>query len=214
KLSWYATGCSREQRYPTCEMGYWSSATMESMKFDPTAYGPLIAGILALDGNGERLMPLVSGSCSSAEALARIQTAGAGALFPNARAPQAALSGLYLYFSCLDQAHETAQSIDTPDGAYWHGIMHRQEPDPDNARYWFGRVGSHPIFPELANVGQAISLPSFGPEGRWDPMQFIDICERARRDPDSPLARTALAMQRAEWQLLFDYCARDGSRPL
>jgi len=182
------------------------------MKFDPSAYGPLVAGILALDGNGERLMPLVSGGCSSAEALTKIQTAPPEALFPNSRDPQAAVSGLYLYFSCFDQAHDAAQSIDTPDGAYWHGIVHRQEPDADNARYWFRRVGSHPIFPELARVGQAIGLSSCGRDGQWDPMQFIDICERARRNPDSPLARMAIELQRAEWQLLFDSCAREGSR--
>src|SRR3989442_14830301 len=106
-----------------------------SMKFDPTAYGPLVGSILALDGEGGRLMPLASGRCSSAEALARIQAAAPEVLFPHSRAPQAALSGLYLYFSCIDQAHEIAPSIHTPDGAFWHGIAHRQEPDPDNARY-------------------------------------------------------------------------------
>src|SRR5262249_50019461 len=36
-----------------------------SMKFDPTAYGPVVAALLALDGDGERLMPLASGRCSS-----------------------------------------------------------------------------------------------------------------------------------------------------
>ena len=34
--------------------------------FDPHAYGEEIAGILAMDGNGERLMPLAGGTCSSA----------------------------------------------------------------------------------------------------------------------------------------------------
>ena len=36
--------------------------------FDPHAYGDEIAGILALDGNGERLMPLAGATCSSVEA--------------------------------------------------------------------------------------------------------------------------------------------------
>src|SRR6266852_58575 len=95
----------------------------DSMKFDPTAYGPAVAAILALDGN--------------AEALTKIDTAGASSLFPNSRAPQAALSGLYLYFSCIDKAHEVAQSVESSDGAYWHGIVHRQEPDRSEER----RVG-------------------------------------------------------------------------
>jgi len=135
-----------------------------SMKFDATAYGPRVAGIMALDGNGERLMPLASGRCSSAEALARIQTAAPEELFPHSRQPQAAVSGLYLYFSCIDQAHELAQSIHTPEGSYWHGIVHRQEPDPDNARYWFRSLESHPIFPELARAAQTLGLPG-GAEG-------------------------------------------------
>jgi hypothetical protein len=185
------------------------------MKFDPAAYGPVVAGILALDGNGERLMPLASGRCSSAEALSQIETAGAEGLFPNSRAPKAALSGLFLYFSCLDQSHEISQSIDTPDGSYWHGVMHRQEPDPDNARYWFRKVPAHIIFPDLAKQAAAIEarFPNAGVslESRWDPIRFVEICERARLQPGSPLEQMALEMQRAEWQLLFDACAREGS---
>lgn len=38
------------------------------MRFDAGAYGPEVAAILALDGNGERLMPLGRGVCSSVEA--------------------------------------------------------------------------------------------------------------------------------------------------
>jgi hypothetical protein len=181
------------------------------MKFDPTAYGPVVAAILALDGGGERLMPLAEGRCSSPDALKRIQAVSAKVLFPHSHAPEAALSGLYLYFSCREQAHEVAQSIPTPDGAYWHGIVHRQEPDQDNARYWFRQVGSHPVFPGLAKMAEAIGLPRHDPQDRWDPFEFIAICDQAHRQPDSPLNQLALAIQRAEWQLLFDYCARGGS---
>ena len=188
------------------------------MKFDPTAYGPVVAAILALDGNGERLMPLASGQCSSPAAPAKIGAAKPEDLFPDSRAPHAALSGLYLYFSCLDQSHEIAQSVDSPDGAFWHGIMHRQEPDPVNARYWFRRVGPHPVFPQLAKAASSIGC-RFPPaqvsfDGPWDPIKFADICERAERQPGSPLTQLALEIQRAEWQLLFDYCARGGSAAL
>jgi len=177
------------------------------MKFDSKAYGPAVAAILALDSDGERLMPLAPDGCSCSEALARIKTAAPEDLFPNSRAPHAALSGLFLYFSCLDESHQVAQSIQTPDGAYWHGIMHRQEPDPANARYWFRQVGSHPIFSELASAARTIRLPDHEKD-RWDPIRFVETCERARLEPDSPLARMALEVQRAEWQLLFDFCAR------
>ena len=170
------------------------------MKFDPNAYGPAVADILKLDGSGERLMPLASGRCSSAEALAAIQGASAKTLFPQSRAPEAALSGLYLYFSCMDEAHQVAQTVHTPDGAFWHGIVHRQEPDPGNARYWFRQVGSHPIFRDLAGCAQALGLHSHDEQGGWDPFRFIEICGQSMR--------VALETQRAEWQLLFDYCAR------
>src|SRR5262245_28695382 len=122
------------------------------MRFDPQAYGETVASILALDGNGERLMPLARGTCSSAEARRRLQAAKPAELFAGSRAPEAAMSGLYLYFSCLDEAHEIAQAVETPEGSFWHGIMHRQEPDPGNASYWFRQVGLHPIFPALRDA--------------------------------------------------------------
>ena len=180
------------------------------MKFDPHAYGPVVAGILKLDGAGSRLMPLASGRCCSPEALAELESLTPALLFPKARRPEAAMSGLYLYFSCLDQSHEISQSIDVPEGSYWHGVMHRQEPDSNNAKYWFRKVPSHPIFAELAAAAQKIGIAG----GRWDPSRFVDLCEQARREPGSDLERMALEMQRAEWQLMFDYCAREGSGAL
>ncbi len=174
------------------------------MPFDPHAYGEDVAAILALDGNGERLMPLAMGRCSSTHAFELLQSASAARLFPRSRAPEAALSGLYLYFSCLDEAHSLAQDIGTAEGSFWHGIMHRQEPDPGNSSYWFQKVGRHPIFPALWEQAAAIGV-NFGPQ--WDPFAFIDLCERARWAPGSDDERRALEVQRVEWQLLFDYCA-------
>src|SRR5260370_27756490 len=85
--------------------------------FDLHAYGDEIAAILALDGNGERLMPLAGGTCSSAEARRLLK---ASRLHP------ALLAGLYLYFSCWDEAHGVAQDLQTPEGSYCHSIGHRQ----------------------------------------------------------------------------------------
>jgi len=182
------------------------------LEFDPTTYGSEVARILALDGNGQRLMPLAMGRCSSEAVRDQLAAASPNQLFAGARSPEAAFSGLYLYFSCLDESHNVSQAIHSKEGAYWHGIMHRQEPDPGNAAYWFRQVGTHPIFPVLRDAASsilakqpdaAISLPQ-----KWNPFQFIEICERARPVPGSPLKRVALEIQRAEWQLLFDYCAR------
>jgi hypothetical protein len=175
------------------------------MAFDAQAYGPEVAAILALDGNGERLMPLAQGQCSSDRARELLRAADARRLFPSARAPEAALAGLYLYFSCRDEAHEVAQNVDTREGSYWHGIVHRQEPDAGNARYWFARVGAHPVFAELRERAVSAGV-DLGPS--WDAAAFVDLCDRARRKPGSDEERRALEVQRAEWQLLFDYCAR------
>ena len=117
------------------------------MPFDPQAYGPHVAAILALDGDGERLMPLVQSGCSAPEARSRLQAVTARALFPQSYAPEAAFAGLYLYFGCWTEAHEIAQDVSTPEGSYWHGIVHRQEPDAANSGYWFRQVGAHPDFP-------------------------------------------------------------------
>src|ERR1017187_8755943 len=99
--------------------------------FDPNAYGDEIAGILALDGNGERLMPLAGATCRSAEARRLLKAS---------RLPPAVLAGLYLYFSCWDEAHGVAQDLDTPEGSYWHALVHRQGPDAGDSGYWCGRA--------------------------------------------------------------------------
>jgi hypothetical protein len=168
--------------------------------------------ILALDGDGQRLMPLANGTCSSAEARSLLSKVDAWRLFPGALAPEAALSGLFLYFSCLDESHTLSQEIGSSEGSFWHGIMHRQEPDAGNASYWFHRVGQHPVFPELAEAAAAILAvhPKCGFAGseRWDPFAFIDFVETARRKPGSEAERAAEEIQRAEWHLLFRYCAK------
>jgi hypothetical protein len=169
------------------------------MPFDPTAYGPQVATILAIDGNGERLMPLVHGAPSHPEARAQLD-----ALAAVKTIPETALAGLYLYFSYWDEAHEIAQNISTQEGSYWHAIVHRQEPDAGNAGYWFRQVGAHPIFPVLRERAAAIGV-DFG--ASWKPSAFIDYCEGVRQKPEGDSERRALEVQRAEWQLLFDYCA-------
>jgi hypothetical protein len=176
------------------------------MDWHPTAYGAAVADIFALAENGERLMPLAEGTCCSAEALARLQGWKPENLFPAARAPRAALAGLYLYFSCRDEAHEVAQSDSSADGSYWHAIVHRQEPDAGNASYWFRRVGQHPVFAPLAERAQSVATghpeTSLDFSGTWNANAF---------QPGSELERAALEIQRAEWQLLFDHCARRSS---
>jgi hypothetical protein len=183
-----------------------------AIRFDPTAYGEQTASILALDQNGERLMPLAGGRCSSQEAQRALKQLSARDLFPAGLSPEGSLSGLWLYFSCFDECHALCQDLNTPEGSFWHGILHRQEPDPGNAGYWFRRVGSHQTFPriqaEAAEILSRYPAARFKLKQDWDPMAFIDFCEDARRNAGSDSEKAALEMQRAEWQALFDYCAR------
>lgn len=174
------------------------------MAFDAAKYGETVAALLDLDGGGNRLMPLAGGSCSSQEARRKLQKWKAGEVFAGARAPEAALAGLYLYFSCWEEAHRVAQDIPGAEGSYWHAIVHRQEPDAGNSGYWFRQVGRHPIFPALRAAAAEIGV-ELGPQS--DPITFIDFCEKARKQAGSEMERQALEVQRAEWQLLFDYCA-------
>jgi hypothetical protein len=182
------------------------------MRFDPQAYGPEVAAILRTGGDGERPIPLVADHCTSTKAGELIRKHQPKTLFPSARLPNEAFAGLWLYFSGFEEAHEIVQALDTTEAGLWHAILHRQEPDSGNSAYWFRRAGSHPVFPQL--VKESLEIISrnpeaeFRPSAKWDPFGFILFCERAREQPGSSSEGAALEIQLAEWQLLFDYCAR------
>lgn len=179
--------------------------------FDPAIYGPEVARVLALGGDGRRLLPLTCGGCSSEEARAELKKTTPASLFPGAADPDAAAAGLWLYFSCFEEAHQLASSCTTRECELWHAILHRQEPDSGNSAYWFRKAGPHPVFSKIAHAAARIVAAHREAEfrvGKWDPFAFIAFCERARRQPGTEQERAALEIQRAEWQILFDYCAR------
>jgi len=163
-----------------------------------------------LEKYSTRVLPLTrSGNCTSHEA-ADIRRSWASGLSPGARAPEAAIAGLLLLAGCWEESHEVSQDIASQEGSYWHAIAHRIEPDAGNAGYWFRQVGAHPIFPELQREALEIltrTHPKWELKRAWDPFEFIDRCEEARRAPGSELERAVLAIQRAEWDLLFEWCA-------
>lgn len=79
--------------------------------------------------------------------------------------------------------------------------MHRREPDPSNSKYWWRRVGPHPVLGQLRERATALGYTFTSPEA------FVDVCERVRGtgSADEDLARR---VQLLEWQLLFDHCYR------
>lgn len=118
------------------------------------------------------------------------------------------LAGVWLLHGFLDQAHALCQDVPTPEGSYWHGVMHRREGDFSNATYWFRRAGSLPIDPLLASAAAASpETVELALSGVWDGPGFVEHVRRGLRS-QGPLAEACQQLQRAEWRALFDWCWR------
>ena len=181
------------------------------MPFDPTQYGPDVARLLSLAGNGERLIPLKRAPCVDENIREVMKTLTPRELFPNVEEPEAPMIGLWLYFSCFEEAYQLADFCESHEGELWHAILHRMEGDPGNAAHWFRKVGVHPIYERLSKEVRPITMKFREAEfrgHRWDPFAFITFCDRARRQPGSTQEIAAIEIQRTEWQILFDYSAR------
>jgi hypothetical protein len=101
---------------------------------DPRMFNPALAELLA----GPRLMPLGPGTSDQAlrPRLAALTPEHLCAPHP-VRDPdmaRACLAGLWLLYDFLDESHTISQNLGTPTGSYWHGLMHRREPDYDNPK--------------------------------------------------------------------------------
>jgi hypothetical protein len=170
------------------------------IKFDPSSYPPAIAALWAADP----LPELGPGrmDVGALPALAALTPETIAASIHDREAALGSLSGLWLVFDFLAESHRISQDLHTWYGSYWHGIMHRREPDPDNAKYWFRRVAKNPIYEALGP-----DAAELGMKGGWDPFAFVDRCERERgtqSDGELLCRRT----QVREMKLLFDWCYR------
>src|SRR5687768_14593322 len=124
--------------------------------FDPSKYGQAISDLLVREEPNE----LGPGS-PNRSVYSRLSSLSPSDLSHSIRDQQmarACLAGLWLLHDFLDESHSISQEIDTTTGSYWHGIMHRREPDYGNAKYWFRRMGQHPMCaPLLACTRQSVA---------------------------------------------------------
>ena len=127
-----------------------------------------------------------------------------------------------LLWDFLHDSHEISQTMEgrgiprTAD--YWHGIMHRREPDAGNAAYWFRRVGKHPAFESLAmNLDRWMAETGASEEektlarkkvvanGSFDPFSMIELSTCALRTPGKPEDDTLRRVQYLEMLNLLSW---------
>ncbi|WP_283434442.1 hypothetical protein [Neorhodopirellula lusitana] len=129
----------------------------------------------------------------------RVPELAAALTEPGLDLPELAISGLWLLAGDLDRSHSISQNDSSAEGSFWHGIMHRRESDYSNAKYWFRRVGSHPVLIRVKQLHESVYS---------DPYDFIDQVEKAclGRTHDPAVTQWLLKAQWTEWQLLMIEC--------
>lgn len=135
-------------------------------------------------------------------------------------------SGLHLWNDSLDRSHTICQEIEEDStGGYWHGILHRMEPDYSNSKYWFRLVGHHPLFEELQPQVSALlkgtdlsgmskawreTLEEITDQPTWNPYRFIDAIDQQMNEAGDESVRELLErIQRLEIALLLRYSYRE-----
>lgn len=94
--------------------------------------------------------------------------------------------GLLYAADAFEEAHAIFQEIDSAEGSYWHGMLHRREGDFGNAEYWVRRAGTVEALEKLRG---------------FDPVAFVRACARADSSAHDP--EDLLGWQRREWEALL-----------
>ena len=187
---------------------------MSHTGFDPARYGPEVERLLV----PRRVAELGPGQ-PNRQVRPLLKAISAETLFPQTPCDRdmaaACCAGLWLYHDFLDESHRISQELHTPEGSYWHAIMHRREPDFSNSKYWFRQVGRHPVFTPLEQSVRQLAEESgdalateLAEQAAWDPFRFVDLCQAALAGRGhEALCRE---IQAREWELLFDYCWEEG----
>ena len=163
----------------------WGFDANEDSAMNAHEYGSELAAVLL----PERLMELGPGTPNEP------MRAKIAAL----KLPPACMAGVWLYHDFLDESHTISQELDDATGSYWHAIMHRREPDAENSKYWFRKVGQHPVLKLLTEKASELGYEYTGP------FDFVDFCEHVR-GVDTSEEEIARRMQLLEWELFFDHC--------
>ena len=107
-------------------------------------------------------------------------------------------AGLHLLNDDIDRCHRIAQDTPTAEGNYWHAILHRREPDYFNSKYWYRRVGEHPVFSQLRQEFH-----------EWNPCEFVDWCESSSTGKGVKSVSWLEDVQAKEMKHLLNYLRTD-----
>lgn len=114
------------------------------------------------------------------------------------------VAAVWMFQGFLDESHSISQEIDTSEGSYLHGIMHRREGDYSNAKYWFRKARVNSFFPKIDSWAQ--SDPQIDDSTRqslipFDATSLVDAVESQKSGNES-LERLTFY----ELLAVFDHC--------